>query len=292
MVVNEKISWKQLLIALVVCKLTTSTIKTYKDYSYYNNLLTIINSDKSIPNSKELAKVNAVRLEVIENIKNSNKFDKFNKSFIIDSIRNIKFKFVDTIDFASDGTVGCYINLEPISKKYYKNLLPNISDNNFIIIDRRLIDKPYIAEIISHEIYHYFDKLSGNEDKYYSEINKVDDIIDKKAINDEKYSCNKMSLIMTGYKYDLLSPELKTDILSMIKTLNKDKDYYSSNKELFARWKSFKGKLLKDKLINNINDIVTLSDIIKAFQRSDYIEDQFLSMIFFIDLKRVENINI
>src|SRR5574343_282033 len=112
--IDEKIKWYNLLLALGI---VYNSVMNYKEYSYLQSIYTAINSPQSIPNADDQKRMNEIRIGIIDEIEKSNLFNRFDKKFVIDSIKNIDFRIVDDLNFSpsySKGseTVACYINLE------------------------------------------------------------------------------------------------------------------------------------------------------------------------------------
>ena len=172
--INEKIYWQEFLLALGLLYVGT---KTFKDYKHVEKIFTVINSSSSIPSKSESLKLEQIRSEVIKNIKESDIFNRFDKPFIIDSISNIEFKVIDKdiIDRPNGVAVGVYISLSKMKSKWKYKYLDKPKSDNFILILRSQMDSPDLSETVVHEIYHYFDNLSGNSDIEYSKNKTIDE---------------------------------------------------------------------------------------------------------------------
>jgi len=287
--INEKIYWQEFLLALGLLYVGT---KTFKDYKHVEKIFTVINSSSSIPSKSESLKLEQIRSEVIKNIKESDIFNRFDKPFIIDSISNIEFKVIDKdiIDRPNGVAVGVYISLSKMKSKWKYKYLDKPKSDNFILILRSQMDSPDLSETVVHEIYHYFDNLSGNSDIEYSK-NKT--IVDEKSLNDIEYVYDKITSLMsrTGIKYLELPTDLKYKVKSLCQCLLSEKEYLGSNSEIFARWWAFKSILLRDGIIDNINKKMTGDEITKIVQNNrKYKNEHFLSMLVFLDLDKVQDI--
>lgn len=155
--VNEKIKWSNLLFALGLAYIG---ISKYGEYNKIKDIYGVVNSNESTPTSNEAIWIEKIRSEVIEQIKVSNLFKKFDKEYIIDSIQNINFRIVDDQIPFSKGARACYIYIKPLKGKYTYLLQDQIpSGENFIIINRKSMKDSNYTEVVVHEIYHYFDRL-------------------------------------------------------------------------------------------------------------------------------------
>lgn len=288
--INEKskywISWKELLLMFGIGLSINFGKNVYKLHHLYSE----INSDKSIPNSNEERIIDTIRQNVISNIKSSNLFKKLNREFIIDSITNIQFKLLDSIDIGSMDADGVYIHIDKKLQSSFARNEPN--SNNYIIIKRDLLNDSDVSDVISHEIYHYFDVLSGNNGNH--DIKKL---LDKRVLIDKKYALNKISLISCLTYYDSLTPQISNDMNELYGDYMKNKNYYLGSDEVFARWNSFKYKLLKDGFIKDINQKVSFEEVISALssktrsgKRLAYFESGIIPILFFINIKKINEV--
>lgn len=297
--VNEKISWKNLLIALGVCFLGDIQIKNYKTIkSTYND---IINSRELTNNEKDT--IEKIRANIIDIIKSDDKFLKFNRPYILDSLKTIQFKIVDKIDVGQSDEIAaaCYINLDVAKDNWmYDHIFKNspISRDNFIIISRKSMNEKMLADYIVHEMHHFLDKLLGDgKNSLSNDLNPKVNIIDKKVLTDKNWALDKLSMISTTYKYNELPPDLKELIYQQYNDIMSRRKYLTSNSELFARWRTYKHNLLKNGFISNINQKITTDIIVRSFDiySKDYktkdinLIGQDKDLLFFIDIKNVEN---
>jgi len=79
--INEKINWYNFLLAFGI---SYATVSNYQDYSVLKRLYNVINSPSSIPSNKDSVIINNIKIDVLNNIRNSNLFNKFGKQFVID----------------------------------------------------------------------------------------------------------------------------------------------------------------------------------------------------------------
>lgn len=283
--INEKVNWGNLLLALGIAYFG---VAKWKEYSKIKDIYTVVNSDKSIPSKEESEYIEKIRTEVIEEIKGSNLFKKFNKQYIIDSLSTIQFRVVDSTIVFSENSKACYLYIKPIKGKY-KYLLSEPSGENFIIINRKgMKDSNYVSSVV-HEIYHYFDKLVDSGNRRYSEIVDISQYVDKN-INNENYTKKKIMALMLFVN---ASGKDENDIVNAIyDDYMSNKEYYTSDNELFARYKTLKSDMLKDGIIYNINQTPTIEDLanyligVKGIKRVEH-----LYLLLSIDLKRLKELD-
>lgn len=285
--INEKISWKNILLAFGI---TAVGVINYREYNILKKIYKAVNSEQSIPSKSDSVIIEKIRSEAIEKIQKSNLFNKFNKKFIIDSISVIDIRVVDSIDFTRESS-GCYINIKKV-KELKKNILLDVpSKDNFIIIERSALNSKIAAETISHEIYHYFDKLLGSNDVKYSNNINLDKFTDKK-VSDYKYSIGKIEAFIGSppdssniNRYKLLLDEIYKQIKS-------DKEYYTNPNEMFSRYKTLKDDMIRLGIIKDINSKVTIEEIATLFDKYS-VSDRLnvLPYIFYLDLSKLEELD-
>lgn len=291
--INEKISWHSLLTLLFgTTSLFLAGIDTAKEYQELKNIYAVVNSEKSIPNREEDRIIEQIRANILRNIKKSNLFNKFDKEFIIDSIATVKFKIVDTIPGENTSSVlGAYIHLKA-DKNKLGMFLDAPAEDNIIIITRDAIRSSGISRTITHEIYHYFDKLLADDNSEYSSKQKISRFIDTKIL-DEEYAFNKASFII-GVRKKQMSTNLTSLIKRIVKSLVTDRRYYQSNSELFARFKAFKHDLLESGLIEDINQKIS-KEFFEQFKgdnevlRSVVLDN--IQFLMFVDLDKLEELD-
>jgi hypothetical protein len=288
--INEKISWHSLLTLLFgTTSLFLAGIYTAKEYQELKNIYAVVNSEKSSPNREEDRIIEQIRANILRNIKKSNLFNKFDKEFIIDSIATVKFKIVDTIPGENTSSVlGAYIHLKA-GKNKLGMFLDAPAEDNIIIITRDAIRSSGISRTITHEIYHYFDKLLADDNSEYSSKQKISRFIDTKIL-DEEYAFNKASFVI-GVK---VHSDLASVIKQLVKSLVTDRRYYQSNSELFARFKAFKHDLLESGLIEDINQKIS-KEFFEQFKgdnevlRSVVLDN--IQFLMFVDLDKLEELD-
>lgn len=285
--IDEKISWQNLIIALGI---TAFSVVNYREYNTLKKIYKAVNSEQSIPSKSDSLIIEKIRLEVIEKIRTSNIFNKFNKSFILDSISKVDFRVVESIDFTRESN-GCYINLKRM-KDLRKNVLLDVpSKDNFIVIERRVLSKKNAYSTISHEIYHYFDKLLGKDDYKYSHDIKLDTFIDKNLEN-KKYCLKKISGLIGApvEEKDKKAHNLLLD--ELYKALKSEKNYYNNTSEIFVRYKTLKDDMIRLGIINNVNSKITATEILILLDKYTFLDRlDILPYLFYLDLSRLEELD-
>jgi hypothetical protein len=271
--INEKISWQSILLAL---GLTYTAVSNYGEFGQIKSLYQEVNSAKA-PSKGEKEKIDSIRSEMIEIVKKSNIFNKFNKPFIIDSLKNIEIVISDS-PLVDKNALAIYMSLygyagsnstslsgfsigKYIADKEYKPKKENI-----IIIGKKAINQSNFYETLTHELYHYFDQLLGDKSNPYSKKISLNEIKDKN-ISSKEHRIEKLSLVMFGVKPEVLK-ETSINAYDFCISYNKELidafgsvDYLQSSSELFARIKTMKAFLLKNGIINDINQDLKKSDL-------------------------------
>ena len=218
---------------------------------------------------------------------------KFNKKWLLDSLQDIHFKIIDSIDFTSanknDEVQGCYFYIKPLKHGFKSKLAGEPPEDNIIIIKRSYLKNKELDEILIHELYHYVDRLT----KY--KYDTIDSFLDKRALVDDKYSLNKLVNIITAnnYNYDdtILDSAMKKYILDLYNGYKDDRKYLTSKDEVFARWHSFKSELLKAGYINNIDEVPSKEDIYKFMWIDKRMDDQFITLLLVLDWNKFNEID-
>jgi len=288
MTLNEKINWANLLIAFGI---SYAILTNYREYKTLKKIYTAVNSPESVPSGKDVILINKIKNEVLDNIEKSDLFNKFGKQFVLDSIRNTSFKIVDTIDFlgSEEGymTLACFLDISKIKNQIKNHLLDVPSGDNFIIIQRSTMRKPNAASSITHEIYHYLDKLIGGN-KNYSEKSKLSRFIDTRVDNKES-AIRKLSIIL----FEEMPDAKKMPMLEYTyKDVTIDREYFSSDVEIFARYKTLKHDMVKQGVLSDSNEKLTINKISEFLSQCDPDEKlRNFRFIFYLDLGKLDELD-
>lgn len=287
---NEKIDWKNFIIAL---GLSVISISNYKEYTNLKRLYSVVNSPSNSPSGLDKELIDAVRRNVLLDIESSDLFNRFNKKFVLDSIKNMSFRIVDTIDFAGKlSSAACYIDISSL-KKPLKNIFLDVpKGDNFIIIERKTMNDPEVVSIITHEIYHYLDHLLGKKYSYSEEV-RLDTVIDKR-IKDKKWGMNKIALLIFGktfeqcVKLDSKSVEVFGDLYD---ESIQNYDYYTSSSELFARYKTVKYEMVRLGIIKDMNEKLTIEKVSTLLIEHLDTDRRRLIIFFYLDMNKLDKID-
>lgn len=287
---TEKIKWQHLLLALGLYH-GAKDLKTAKSI---NHIYQVVNSPKSDPTESEKKTFDAIRKQMIESVRNSDRFQRFNKEWVIDSLKNIKVKVLDSIDLEGSNpksTLGAYFYIKPYNDKWISKPIGWIhgeSDDNLVFIKREILDDKDLDEILIHELYHYLDRLMS-----YPDETKRLYFFDKKAFKDDKYTLNKLARIMMANQrnYDTLSNDMKRQIKYLYDDWKSKKSYYQEPGELFARWNTLKSDMLKDGCLKDINQCPTKKDIYEFLFTRRRVDAQYLPLLLVLDWDRLEEFN-
>jgi len=271
--INEKITWKEILLWGSIFIGVSQFKNEYSKYQYLKNLYSLVNSENK-PKGKEKEICENIRKSLINDIKESPEWKKFNKKQIIDSILNVQFLIIDSNEIFVGDKLGCFINLENIKsqKSIASKLLEEPKENNIIAINRKTLFSPICEDIVKHEIYHYISKLEN----YPFDNPKLVTFFDKN-ISDKDYLSKKISILMFLRKNELLDL-MKIDI-NKFKMTDQGKEvnlyniakylvdeyqnkinYYEGEDEIFARWEVLKSDMYKSGFKK---DKITTDDIQK-----------------------------
>lgn len=153
------------------------------------------------------------------------------------------------------------------------------------------MNKPNISSTITHEIYHYLDKLIGDENVSYSEeaeLNKFADI----KVNNKEYAIKKLSALLFGKFPDNKDSDLMNVLEDVYRDIKNDKKYYTSSSEIFARYEALKYDMIKAKIIFDINDEITIEKLSKfIIQCSTEEKIDNYKFIFYLDLSKLHELD-
>jgi hypothetical protein len=280
--INEKIKLKDLILGLGVFLGTDYIMNDYNNFKFVNKLYNTINYSEE--SSDEKNKIEKIRKMVIDEVKNSNHFNKYGKDFIIDSLKTATIKISDS-DILLDKSNGFFIHLPDIKSNFKmidmltKNKKPSME--NVIVIQKNLFDDySYLKAVLVHELYHYIDHLyiSIRFNRISNSFN-YDEYLDHNIIKnkfDKKYIKNKIKFLFEDEIFGILIDTGIVDELcdSIIKKYN----YYSSNIELYSRINTML-------YLMNENDLDDLEEYFNFLidERMDFEDDLILIILLNID---------
>jgi len=303
---KKKISWKTFLIALGVYGIINTF--DYKQFIELKKVYDTVNSNTTA-SSSDLKLIELVRKNLIKNISESDVFKRTGRIYILDSLKSINIKVVDTITIVGQkDALGCYFDLNDFKSNWRNVFFKNLnSNNNFILLAKKLLKTPEDTTVIAHEIFHYFDKMLGNDSLAYSEMKKLDSIFDQN-IDDTNYVYKKMSLIDpniiqdTGQdkKHPISSIE-KSKALDRIHTLNtsfypiyiKEKRYITSPREIFSRYLTAKNDMISKGILKSLNQKMMIKDIQKyIISQTDYsTKFDTLELFYYLNLDKLDELD-
>lgn len=260
------ISFKQVLVAMGLSLGILQGSFNLTVYKKAKEILDLVNSKQSIPLESEKKFIDSIKAELIVTIKNEKIFKQNQKDWIIDSLETIQFKVIDSDFLDNEHAAACYINLSSIKKivddkslvKFaLKSQIPQ--SDNFIILKREYIrtDPSYKASV-THEIFHYYLRLIKEADIF---VPSMQSLIDKRLVN-EDYMKEKIFalLLMSTPKNEPTNKELINKVYQLLK---KNEEYYKSEEEMYARYKTLKNEIYKSGLIENINQPLTTELVVE-----------------------------
>lgn len=294
---DEKINWNKFLLSLLIGYIGYSNVsKYYKDYKYNKEihyLYDVINSTSNYPTGEEKKIIEDTREKIIDQVKQSKLFNKFGKPSIIDSIKTATIKIADiNIDLIGDEVAASYIYLEPFTKKIqaldkFKDI--KSTKSNVILVNRKFLESNELAGMLTHEIYHYIDRLYDSA--YISKKLDLSRFKDDK-LNDKEYLKRKLAVLKFGLPYDKIKDtELKNSFTDLVNLYNQeDFDYLTKSEEVFARLKSLKMSMVDAGILDNYNDKLTKSNIIE-FALDSKLNLQDFDLLMIIDLDRISELD-
>jgi hypothetical protein len=110
-----------------------------------------------------------------------------------------------------------------------------------------------------HELNHFVDKLLTKDTIYWSKKNNMREIIDT-TISEKRFK-DRISYLMYKTDYELLNEEelYKVEVFSSFVWENKE--YYTSNEELYTRYQSMKRKMIEFDIIKKENEQIDFNDV-------------------------------
>jgi hypothetical protein len=217
---------------------------------------------------------------------------------------------IDSINYRdiADGSAGSFINLELIKKRTkteIKWFVREPLENNLITIRRDILNKQESELIIIHELYHYIDKLigiNGGTGNYnFNQFIDTNITLSNKDYVAKKYAILvRNSMVENNTKEKIEDFELldddnqKVDIYPLCKQIIdsflKNKRYYASNPEIFARWLTLKTDMIQNNIIPNDKQIITLSDIENYLKHKPENKNQCHDILLIIDWESLDKL--
>lgn len=293
---NEKISIKEIILSLAILYSTYNIHAGYNSYSEVKQLYNVVNSSEYNPAVKEKELIERIKEKLITIVEQSSKFDKKNKSYILDSLRKITIKIAEPTgeNIFKKSNIAIFLKLGDFEEKIKKSsIIYKIADfksskENVILINRKYIHDEDIADNIAHEIFHYVDNLLSNDGNYISDKLNLSKFVDKK-LNDENYAFAKLRIIIAPNIVNLKQKYVNL-IKEILKINMKKLNYYSNPSELFVRWKIIKLSMVTTNYIKDMNSDVTYN-ILYKFIKSEKLTAPDIEFLFTIDWHRIEEFN-
>lgn len=300
--ITEKITYKDILLYFSLLYIGSHGYLFYKDIKNMKEIskvYKVVNASDNYPSGKEKQLIDSVRYQIVNQVKNSDLFKKFgqNREYIIDSLETATIKFIEPTGklVFKDDHIAMFIKLGELENvvrdRFKDNLLYKYFDlqsakKNVILISKEHINDEDLDEILIHEIYHYVDRLLG-DNKDISETLGLSKYVDAGIIDNKDYLNFKASLMYNYKNKNEYLDKLLSDIAEYTVT---NFDYLSSDDEIFARWKAFKSKLVKYGYIDKLEDSIDTYDI------SKYIKDKKvnltdLDILLIIDWDKMEELD-
>lgn len=297
--INEKITFKDVLfyVGLSAIIFGQPVYKLYngaKNFYEVKKIYNIVNSTENYPTGEEKIFIDSVRSDIISQVKSSNLFSKVNKGYILDSLKNVTIKIVEPTGnlVVSKNSAAVFIKLGDFEELVKGNFLfkhfdMHSSKKNVILINRNHINDKDLSEIITHEIYHYVDVLLGSN-KELSTTLGLSKFVDNKIIDDENYLTYKATLMFGMGK--TLSAYMKSLIKDLSIMTVDNISYLSKDEEIFARWKTFKGKLVKMGYVDSLETPITSLEVSKYVKDND-ISLMDLDILLTLDWSKMEELD-
>lgn len=296
---KSTISFRHLLLALGI--IAISRYADVKLYKKAKGILDVVNSTKSDPLQKESQFIDSIKKEFTAKIKMEELFSETQKEWIIDSLKTIQFKVIDSDLLDEMDANACFINIDPLKEKVKGRKLVNLAlddlpdNSNFIILKRDYIttDPTYKMSVV-HELSHYYHHLIRGAQM---EVPKMTDYLDKR-ISDDSYMRKKIRhlLALDGNTENKKKSEI-IDILirTVFVDLRENEEYFTSEDELYARFKTLKHHMYQEGIIKDMKQPITKEDVMTFVEStSDYLpSDKFVkhwAILVCIDLDKINQI--
>jgi len=250
--INEELSWSnKILYGLFVISMM---INMYGRFSKkgMTSLLKDIKDPSCRPSGDYYKAIEEIRKESIQEIESSPNIEESKKKEIVDSLRKIPFFIVDTKDYKGyDNSNAVYVCLKPVRTTTVAGFIriddrDSDSPTNFILVDRERFKEKQVVRTISHEIYHYIDRLLGKGYTDWSQINEITNIVNV-DISDQ--DLKKRIVYLSGGENNLV------DII--YDGIQENKEYLTRPSELFVRYHNLKKYLVEEGQMSSVHDKIT-----------------------------------
>lgn len=280
---DRNIALVKLIFTIFIIYTIYLNISSIKTTFYVKKFYSQINS----PNNKKIndTTLYKVKYDIKKNVKESNLYKKSNKKYIIDSLQNIPIIIIKSHDIIlKKNTAAAFFNTKEITKelikiKTLKNL--KIKHNYLILVNENTLNNNHLNEILMHEYYHYLDELLNNISDTIKNYHILDD-----NLSNNIHTINKV-IFLFNLKDDKVSKKLEKHMLLLSDDIFENITYLSRSEEIFARWKTFKTKLVLLNYIDNINSEVN-STIIKEYIQKNEPNLFDLELLMVLNLDKIE----
>lgn len=296
---KSTISFRHLLLALGII-----AISRYADVKLYRGvkkIMDVVNSTQSDPLQREQQFIDSIKKEFTTKVKMEKLFSETQKEWIIDSLKTIQFKVIDSGLLDETNANACFINIDPLKEKIKGRKLVSLAlddfpdNSNFIILKRDYITKdPTYKMSVVHELSHYYHHLIREAQM---EVPKMTDFLDKR-ISDDSYMQKKIRSLfgINGDIEDKKKSEIvKVLVRSICVELRQNEEYFTSEDELYARFKTLKHQMYEQNIIKDMKQPVTKDDVMLFIESTyDYLpSDNFVehaAILVYLDLDKISQI--
>lgn len=308
--INEKISWKELIIGLgIIYGINHYFGEERLPRMTGKEIDRLIFDISNKPSKEEDTFIKKIREDLVDDIESTNNLDSIKKKKVISVIRNIKFVCVDTetmeIIGENRGTMACY----------FKHLNEKMQLISAIIVDKKRLSSLGSSSIIIHELRHLVDDvLEGDifDSKNYSEFTNIVDILDKDIVlgtpvgkkrlkqKIDFYSKNLVELAIGKKIEDIKSEKGRKEVKEVEEQFRnnflgmfddeKTTKYLTSPAEVYVRFHGLKRWMIKNKYLKDMNDIITQEKIIQVLGDNRIITEHgpcnldFVEFLFYLDV--------
>ncbi len=283
-------------IALLIFSITFFSVSLYKRYERtqdYNNTLELYNlvCDTDVISDIDSDFIHATKCEIIERIKISNKFDSLTKVFIIDSLKLIPIHIIPDLKKYT----GMELDEDEDAAGSFATFNISSQKKNFILVDKKYFttnNREQIRATINHEIFHFIDKITGSQDKYWSELNNISSVLDNNFNNKEYFRYKIASVVFAHTDLDKVEVKI-VDII--YKSCMKNNTYYRSDTEVYVRIHSLKEWLVKQCQMENTGEEIQVKHFgyVIEYGVLNLIREEkdFVMLLFFLNYNQISSLN-